>query len=145
MKLRIRGDSIRLRLKRGEVDRIAAGTSIVEETHFPNSVLRFRLDVCDNEDASADFRDGNLVVRLPKTKVVHWASTNDVSMFAAQRLSDTRALSLLIEKDFSCLEPGHHRECEDDADTFPHPSAQSVGDTIRDFSHTHSAADKTTS
>ncbi len=39
MKLRNRGDSIRLRLKRGEVAQVAAGKSIVEETHFPGSVL----------------------------------------------------------------------------------------------------------
>ncbi len=39
MKLRIRGDSIRLRRKRGEVAQVAAGKSIAEETHFPGSVL----------------------------------------------------------------------------------------------------------
>jgi Na+-transporting NADH:ubiquinone oxidoreductase subunit NqrA len=47
MKLRIRGDSIRLRLKVSEVDRIAAGESIVEETHFPDSVLTYRLEVSE--------------------------------------------------------------------------------------------------
>jgi hypothetical protein len=45
MKLRIRGDNMRLRLKRGEVDQLAAGISIVEATHFPNAVLTYRLDV----------------------------------------------------------------------------------------------------
>jgi len=128
MKLRIRGDSIRLRLKRGEVDQIAAGTSIVEETHFPNAVLTFRLDVSDNNDVSASFDNGNLVVSLPKSKVLDWAGTDEVSLFAEQKFSGTGALSLLIEKDFSCLEPGHHRACDDDADTFPHPSAQSGSD-----------------
>ena len=29
----------------------------------------------------------------------------------------------MIEKDFSCLEPEHHRDSEDDEDTFPHPGA----------------------
>lgn len=124
MKLRIRGDSIRLRLKRGEVDRIATGTSIVEETHFPHSVLTFRLDVSDHDDVSASFGNGSLVVSLPKSRVRDWATTDEVSLTGTQKVSDTRALSLLIEKDFSCLEPGHHRECEDDVDTFPHPSTQ---------------------
>ncbi len=45
MQLPIRGNFIRLRLKRGEVDLIAAGTSIVEKTHFANSVLTYGLDV----------------------------------------------------------------------------------------------------
>jgi hypothetical protein len=125
MKLRIRGDSIRLRLKRGEVDRIAAGGSIVEETHFPQSVLTCRLDVSENSDISASFDNGSLVVSLPKSKVLSWVGSDEVSLHAEQQLSGTGSLSVLIEKDFGCLEPGHHRDCEDDQDTFPHPSAQS--------------------
>lgn len=124
MKLRIRGDSIRLRLKRGEVGQIAAGTSIVEETHFQDSVLTYRLDVSENHDSSASFDNGNLVVNLPKSRVLAWASTDEVSLLAEQKLPDAGSLSILIEKDFSCLEPGYHRDREDDADTFPHPSAQ---------------------
>ena len=127
MKLRIRGDTIRLRLKRGEVERIAAGISIVEETHFPESVLTYRLDVSKNSDISASFDNGTLLVSLPKSKALDWAGTDEVSLYAEQKLSGTGPLSLLIEKDFRCLEPGHHRDCEDDEGTFPHPSAQSKG------------------
>ncbi len=124
MKLRIRANSIRLRLKRGEVDKLAAGTSIVEETHFPDSILTFRLDLAENNEISASFDNGSINVSVPKTKVLDWAATDQVSLFAEQQLSGAGSLSLLIEKDFTCLEPGHHRECEDDADTFPHPRAQ---------------------
>jgi hypothetical protein len=127
MKIRIRGDSVRLRLKRGEVDQLAAGTSIVEETHFPDAVLTYRLDVSDNGSILASFDNGSLAVSLPMSRVLDWASTDEVSLFAEQELSGTSSLSLLIEKDFKCLEPGHHRDCEDDADTFPHPGAQPTG------------------
>lgn len=127
MKLRIRGDSIRLRLKRGEVDQIAAGTSIVEETHFPGSLLTYRLDACENRDISASFDNGSLVVSLPIAKAVSWAGSDEVSLHAEQQLSGTGSLVVLIEKDFSCLEPGHHRDCKDDEDTFSHPSTQSTG------------------
>jgi hypothetical protein len=127
MKLRIRGDSIRLRLKRAEVDQIAAGTSIVEETHFPDSVLTYRLDISENSDISACLDNGSLIVSLPKSKVLDWAGTDEVSLSAKQKLAGAGSLSLLIEKDFSCLEPGHHRDSEDDEDTFPHPSVQSHG------------------
>ncbi len=124
MKLRIRGDSVRLRLKRGEVDQIAAGSSIVEETHFPDSVLTYRLDVSEDDDMSANFQRGSLVISLPKSKVSDWAGSDEVSLSAEQKLTGAGSLSLLIEKDFSCLEPGHHRDCEDDTDTFPHPGAE---------------------
>jgi len=66
MKLRILGDSMRLRLKRSEVDQLAAGTSIVEETHFPDAVLTYRLDVTDNSGFSASFADSTLSVSLPE-------------------------------------------------------------------------------
>ncbi len=127
MKLRIRGDSMRLRLKRSEVDLLATGASIVEETHFPGAVLTYRLDVSDNTRISANFDNGSLVVSLPRPKVLAWASSDEVSLFAEQQLEGSRSLSLLIEKDFKCLEPGHHRDCADDEDTFAHPSAQSIG------------------
>ncbi len=127
MKLRIRGDSVRLRLKRGEVDQLAAGTSIVQQTHFPGAVLTYRLDVSENNGISATFDNGSLEISLPKSKVLDWASSDEVSLHAEQELSGSGALSLLIEKDFKCLEAGHHRDCEDDEDTFPHPGAQSAG------------------
>ena len=127
MKLRIRGDGMRLRLKRGEVDQLAAGTSVVEETHFPDAVLTYRLDVTESSTISATFDNGSLVVSLPRSKVLDWAGTDEVSLYAEQEISKSYSLSLLIEKDFKCLEPGHHRDCEDDEDTFPHPAAQSVG------------------
>jgi Family of unknown function (DUF7009) len=127
MKIRIRGDTVRLRLKRSEVDQIAAGTSVVEETHFPDSVLTNRLDVSADSDISASLDNASLVVSLPQSLVSDWAATDEVSLSAEQKVSGTGSLSLLIEKDFSCLEPGHHRDGEDDEDTFPHPSAQSHG------------------
>ena len=68
MKLRVRADTIRLRPKRSEVDRIAAGTSIMEETHFPDSVLTYCLDVSDNNDISARFDNGSLVCPFAKIK-----------------------------------------------------------------------------
>ena len=127
MKLRIRSNSIRMRLKRGEVDQLAAGTSIVEETLFPGAVLTYRLDVSENSSISATFDNGCLAVSLPKSRVLRWASSDEVSLHTEQELSGSGFLSLLIEKDFKCLEPGHHRDCEDDEDTFPHPGAQSTG------------------
>ena len=126
MKLRIRENTIRLRLKRAEVDQLASGRSIVEQTRFPDSVLTYRLDVSDDENFSASFRDGNLAISLPESEVTQWARNEQVSIVAEQDLGDTEALSLLIEKDFKCLAPGHHRPCEDDTDTFPHPEAETA-------------------
>ena len=123
MKLRIRGNSIRLRLKQGEVAHVAAGESVVEETHFPGAVLTCRLDVSETDDIEANFAGGNLEISLPASKVLGWATSDEVSLTATQNLPDGATLNLLIEKAFSCLEPGHGRDHGDDADSFPHPSA----------------------
>jgi len=123
MKLRIRENTIRLRLKRSEVEQLALGRSIVEQTCFPESVLTYRLEASTDGRASASFDGGNLEIRLPAPEIVQWAKNDQVSLIAEQPLGDSDALSLLIEKDFACLSPGDHRLCEDDADTFPHPEA----------------------
>jgi hypothetical protein len=124
MKLRIRADTVRLRLKRGEVEQLAAGDSIVGETHFPGSVLTYRLDLSDNGAISAAFGNGTLVVSVPRSAAVEWATTDQVSLSAEQALADNVTLSLLIEKDFSCLAPGRHRHSEDDEDTYAHPHSR---------------------
>ncbi len=124
MKIRIRGDSIRYRLKISEVQRLAAGESLVEKTHFPGSLLTYGLEVSGNDAMEAQFGDGRLLVRLPMIDVKKWAGSDEVSLVSEQNLGEAGTLSLLIEKDFKCLEPGHHRDCADDDDTFPHPSAQ---------------------
>jgi len=124
MKLRIRENTIRLRLKQNEVEKLASGESIVEQTRFPDSVLTYRLDVSKDGPFSASFQDGNLTICLPEPQVTQWAKNDEVSIVAEQTLGNADVLSLLVEKDFKCLVPGHHRLNEDDADTYPHPDAE---------------------
>ena len=123
MKLRLRGNSIRLRLKRGEVGRLAAGKTLVEETQLPGSTLSYSLCLSDNDDMLASFDNGSIAISMPKEIIPEWADTDLVSLYSVITLPDDSQLVVLVEKDFSCLEPGHHRDCDDDADTYPHPSA----------------------
>ena len=125
MKLRIRENTIRLRLKRNEVEQIASGQSIVEQTHFPQSVLTYRLDVVPEGPCLASFGEGSLAIHLPVSAVRQWAESEQVSILAEQTIEGAGVLSMLIEKDFQCLSPGHHRPGEDDEDTYPHPDADS--------------------
>jgi hypothetical protein len=123
MKLRIRGSAIRLRLKRGEVARLAAGDKLVEETEFPGSAFSYSIELSDNEDMVASFENGQIAITMPREIIPEWADTDLVSLYTEQKLSGDSMLEILVEKDFTCLEPGHHRNCEDDQDTYPHPSA----------------------
>jgi len=82
MKLRIRGNSLRLRLKRGEVDRLAAGTTLVEETQFPGSKLRYSLGLSDSDDMLASFDNGSIAISMPREIIPEWADTDLVSLYS---------------------------------------------------------------
>ena len=121
MKLRIRGDSIRLRLGRSEVRKMLDHGIVAESTTFDSS-RRQRLEymLCATEDAhavAASFDEGRIVVRIPCDLVRDWASTDQVGIEAVQVGGDGGALRVLIEKDFECIE-GAADESQEDA--FPH-------------------------
>jgi hypothetical protein len=120
MKLRIRDNSIRLRLTRTEVGTITTvGIVSGRVTFAGDSRLIYCLEsspAC--VDPSAQFANGELSVRLPEATVAQWANSDDVSIEAEQSLDGGDHLKILVEKDFSCLAP---REGEEESDLFPHP------------------------
>lgn len=52
--------------------------------------------------------------------VQRWAGPKEVAIRGEQALTGDGALSILLEKDFTCLTP---RDGEEDADSFPNPAA----------------------
>lgn len=126
VKLRIRDNSVRLRLMRGEVDRLRDEGLVVARTVFPEG--RTFSYVVESSPASVrpavTFDGGTITVRLPESVVREWAGSDQVTIRDEQLLDDGERLILLIEKDFACLAP---REGEDESDMFPHPDAGKVG------------------
>ncbi len=122
MKLRIRDNSVRLRLSRGEVDTIKSEGLVQARTGFPGGrEFRYQLESSPASVKPAAFlSDSVLTVRLPETVVLAWATTEQVSIRGEQQLQDGDLLSILVEKDFACLAP---REGEDESDMYPHPAA----------------------
>ena len=122
MKLRIRDNSLRLRLMRGEVDTLNTEGSVRAKTGFPGG--REFAYVVESSPASvspeAFFSENIVTVRLPETTVHGWASSEQVSIESEQILDDGNSLRILVEKDFQCLAP---REGEDDSDAFPNPDS----------------------
>ncbi|MEO6952761.1 MAG: hypothetical protein ABI321_13210 [Polyangia bacterium] len=121
MKLRVRGNSIRLRLTRAEVARIAGGESVEEVTVFSaDARFGYRFE-CDATIASAAARytDGTMCIVWPAQDAVAWARSEQVGLAASCSIPDGM-LQLVVEKDFACLAP---REGGEDVDTFPHPRA----------------------
>ena len=123
MKLRIRDNSIRLRLTRSEVDSLRADGLVEARTEFPGG-RSFGYGV-ESSPASiqpaAFFSDNQIVVRIPETAVLAWATTEQVSIRGEQVLADGGTLKVLVEKDFVCLT--ERDDGEDESDMYPHPEA----------------------
>jgi hypothetical protein len=127
MKMRVRGNSIRLRLTQSEVQRFAA-TGRVEETICfgvePENCLIYALQSSiATETTNAKFQANQIVVFVPEALGQRWADTDEIGLHAEQNLGGGKRLRLLIEKDFACAE---RREGEDDSDAFPHPPENTV-------------------
>jgi hypothetical protein len=118
MKLRIKGNSIRFRLLRGEVQTLLDKGFISDETRFsPEKSLYYGLVVsADAGEIEAKFAADRITVILPKALAAHWTESDNIGISASQG-----ELAILIEKDLVC----HGRPGDpDNADAFlPAPPA----------------------
>src|SRR5690349_19230766 len=117
MKLRIRGDSLRLRLSQAEVGRLRDTGEVGDRIHLGNRSLDYVLVRADIDAPRACFDGDRIEVSLPRAIADDWTKGEAVGIEAEQPLA-VGTLRLLIEKDFRCLAP---RPGEDDTDAFPNP------------------------
>lgn len=127
MKMRIRGNSIRLRLGRSEVRMLLESGSVEESTTFdPFGRQRLIYAVTSSSDASvvtAAFEDGRVLVTIPKDLAVSWCTSDGVSITASQATIDGGTLRILIEKDLECLDAPVE---ESQADAYPRASRENA-------------------
>lgn len=123
MKLRIRGNSIRLRVQRLEVVRLAKDGRLEEVTEFASGqCFRYALSVDPNrESIFADFNGFLLEIYLPTRVAEKWAQGDLISIHEDVQLLGGKTLRLLIEKDFQCLKPRSHWN-EDESDAYANPN-----------------------
>jgi len=121
MKLRIKGDSLRLRLSQGEMRTLAERGEVEDKVSFPGrAALRYRLRVDQNNgEISATYGSNLIDVLVPRPLAERWCGTDLVTLSASQPLT-AGELRIVLEKDWACLAP---REGEDESDNFPHPEA----------------------
>jgi len=123
MKLRIRGNSIRLRLGESEVAQLVKDGRVSESIQFsafPGSRLTYTVVTSpDAKEITARLRDSEIEVTVPEGLGQGWANSEQVGLNHVQPIDNEVNLSILIEKDFRCLEP---RPGEDQSDTFTNPA-----------------------
>ena len=94
MKFRIKDNSVRLRLTRGEVDVVRERGIVEAKTCFPGGrELKYRVESSPaSVSPAAFFSDNAVTVRLPEAAVLAWATTEQVSMRGEQVLDDGAVL-----------------------------------------------------
>lgn len=120
MKVRLKGDSIRLRLTQSEVKQLSERTAVHETVHLtPVNNLSFSLETWHLNVPSIKPSQYHIRISLPAAQVTSWC--NDVANLSLSfRLDNgqSNGLALLIEKDLACLTPR-----PEETDQFPHPQA----------------------
>lgn len=123
VKLRLQFNSVRFRLKRGEVEQLAR-TGRVEEKIIIGSGDDETFDYVVESTAAvssprATVTARSIVVQVPSDEVMKWASTDQVGIEGGQPVESETNLRILVEKDFACIDGTDHKN----ADTFPNPLA----------------------
>lgn len=120
MKIRIKGNSIRYRLTKTEVDHFCKTGYYEESTSFPEKVLTYALQVKNNiKDLEAGFNADTITLYLPENFSKTWADSDRIGFSHSFTLHNGKALMLLLEKDFTCLDAS----VEDQSDNYPNPMA----------------------
>ena len=113
MKLRIRGNSLRLRLTQTEVATLRDYGTVEEIVHFsPTSRFVYAIERSGSDTIAARFDDGRILVQVPESIALDWCNTDRVGFEGT-----AGEVKVLVEKDWQCLAPRD----EDESDAFPHP------------------------
>jgi len=121
MKIRIKGNSVRIRLSKSELDKFAANGYLEETTAFVSSTLTYalekRADIYGNT-LTADMQNNTITMFIPQSLLTEWTQTDRVGFEANMMLDNGEVLYLLLEKDFKCLD----ETIEDQSDNFDNPN-----------------------
>jgi hypothetical protein len=121
MKLRIKGNSLRLRVTPSDVKHLLRSGEIREHVQFTaNSQDRLTYAVISSSSGATTvaYQLGDITVSVPEVQLKKWAGSDDVGVYAEVELGDDQALSVTIEKDFACLDLSD----AENEDTFPNPN-----------------------
>jgi hypothetical protein len=123
MKLRIKENSLRLRISRSEVASLLQRDRLEETIHFApqaNAKFTYALEqTASMSTLSIQYTHSNVTVLIPADRVNTWCVSDQVGIAESLSIGGFGVLDVLIEKDFACLD----RNDEENEDTFPNPNS----------------------
>jgi hypothetical protein len=131
MKLRVRGNSLRLRLTRSEIRTLETSGGIEESVEFgpgPAQRLVYGIHASEAYDQlGVRYGENRLIVLLPLAAANEWTETERNSLSGEVPLEGHRTLSVLLEKDYHDLSED---EPEPSRELYPTPVSDSHDDTL---------------
>lgn len=124
MKLRIRGNALRLRLTRPEVAAVCNGETVENSIALgptPAHCLTYRVQAGGHgSGVSVCYAENIVSVSLPGALAKEWGETDRVGVYGEEKWGEL-SLQIAVEKDFKCLDK---RKGEDEDGAYPHPLTQ---------------------
>jgi hypothetical protein len=124
MKLRLKGNSLRLRVTRSELARLQAGEQIDETVFFPTSSnlsLTYSFAVGSyQQPVHVSFHASQILVSVSPDQLASWSGEHQVGIYASLPVAKDMDLEVSIEKDFACLDLSD----AENVDTFTNPLAE---------------------
>ena len=113
MKIRIKGNSIRFRLTKTDVNLLHNQGELMEKTQLPTLDFRYGIRGTSAANMSAELVDNAFLVNIPLSMINTLFQTEQIGF--EQTIN---GLKMLVEKDFTCLD----KTSEDQSDNYPNPN-----------------------
>lgn len=126
MKLRLRENSIRLRLLQSEVNQLRETGNVSETITMglkPTEQFIYALRISDDsKNVFAQMLNNRIEVFLPSLEAENWMNNEEkIGIYSTQKIGDVLDMDITIEKDFAC--PTRPKDL-DNLDAFPNPEIE---------------------
>jgi hypothetical protein len=124
MKLRLKGNSVRVRLDRWDIEGLIDRERVVDGVRFgPGVALSYAVEVglAPRDRQKASYADGHLKISIDREDAEEWLASDRVG-FDHEQVVDGGVVRVLLEKDFACIDRPRGEEA-DDVYAFPNPLA----------------------
>lgn len=120
MKIRIKGNTIRYRLTKTEVNTLSKIGYYENSTDFGDQRFIYAVKAIDDvQELDVDFKNNVITLYLNKAKSLTWPENKKVGFSNVIKTKNGTEISLLLEKDFVCMD----ETVEDQSDNYPNPKA----------------------
>ncbi len=104
MKLRLRKNSLRLRVNRREAQSLASGIALQERVEFPGgTALSYIVEPVSNAPADTSFQDGVIRIGIPREQLRAWETSDEIGVYL-EFPAGGNTLNIALEKDLECVD-----------------------------------------